>query len=247
MSASKIPWCDKTWSPFTGCNHCSPGCDHCYAKVLCWRFAVKWKLPAKNPFAVTWHQDWFDRPDFGKPCRVFVGPMTDLFHPDVSTELLDMVLKKIAYYKEHTFIVLTKRPELMEDKIYGVMGENFSRELGGGDYLPNLWFGVSVCAQDEIWKISKLMEITAAKRFVSFEPLLGRIQPTPEMKKLDWIIAGGETGPGARECDTAWISRLAEFGQENKIPFFFKGWGSRQKSRPWTLPRQFPKRKDDGK
>jgi len=255
MQRTKIPWATHVWNPITGCTKISEGCQNCYAHALAKRFNG-------GDFSVTFHPERLDQPlKVKKPARIFVGSMTDIFHDAVDTHWIDDVLEVIGACPQHTFMMLTKRPENMDRKLYEVTEAHGCRELGGGDYLPNLWLGVTAENQaraDE--RIPILLSILAAVHFVSVEPMLGpvdlmrikvarqnyppkSIRPIGEIvefnaltgstvdhfgiertggPKLDWVIAGPETGPGARECRPTWMATLWDECFKNKTPFFDK-------------------------
>ena len=270
MGSSKIEWTEKTWNPVTGCTPVSPGCDHCYAARMATRLAGRAGYPADNPFAVTCHPDKLDQPlHWRKPCRVFVCSMGDLFHPDVPDSFIDQVFAIMAACPQHTFQVLTKRPERMVkylhnyghahlwDRIYAAartLPEHkvLKRNLLNIQYfpawpLPNVWLGVTCEDQqraDE--RIPLLLQCPAAVRFVSCEPLLGPVDlgircnvpgmdcvdcPAPECslrgneRQVDWVICGGETGPGARPMHPDWARSLRDQCKAAGVAFFFKQWG----------------------
>lgn len=239
MSATKIEWADRVWNPITGCTPVSAGCKNCYAEQYANRF---WK--GRKFGDVKFHFERFSQPCYWKPCRIFVNSMGDIFHPNVDTESIDHILHIISICHRHTFIVLTKRPELMQEKLYGGNG---ARVLGGGDYLPNLWLGVSVENQETADKrIPELLKIPAAKRVVSYEPALGAVNFRPfddfsdtghgrrwlgkssnaaNSQGIDWLIAGGETGPGARPSHPDWFRSARDQCVAAGVSFFFKQWG----------------------
>lgn len=177
--SSKIEWTDETWNPITGCSPCSPGCDHCYAKRMAQRLKGRYGYPADDPFRVTFHPDQLDKPlKWKKPRRVFVCSMGDLFHDDASFYDVERVFNVIDnhpnepnVYPDHTYIILTKRPKRM--KAFFEINE----------YLllnKNIWLGVTVCNQQEAdEKIPILLQIPAAVRFLSIEPMLSAIDISP--------------------------------------------------------------------
>ncbi len=253
MNTTAIEWAEQTWNPVTGCHLGSEGYEHCYAERM--SGAPVPRYLAENPFQVMLHPDRLEEPlKLREPSWISVCPMSDLFHEDVSTRFIDQILEVIDYCKQHTFMALTKRPENIQDKLYSTTEENPMRYLGNGDYLDNLWLGVPAENQaraDE--RIPILLETPAAVRFVSCEPLLGPVDISgyykvqnhvnlpPEQRKralaedwagmhrltkLDWVICGGETGPGARPMHPDWVRSLRDQCQEAGVPFFFKGWGA---------------------
>lgn len=247
MADTKIEWADKSWNIITGCDPISTGCQGCYARRMANRLRGRFGYPADDPFRVTFHPDRLDEPlAWKKPKRIFVCSMADIFHKDVKPEWIDSILEVIAATPRHTYLVLTKRPENIEEKIYGVTPECGCRELGGGDYLPNLWLGVTAENQEMADnRIPILLNTIAEKRFVSIEPMLGPINLSKYLHgeeengtpfegaphvggcikwtpPLDQVIAGAETGPGARPADLEWFRSLRDQCQAAGVPFFFK-------------------------
>lgn len=228
MGITKIEWADRSWNPVTGCTKVSEGCANCYAERMAKRLAGRAGYPRDEPFRVTEHWDRMKQPlHWRKPARVFVVSMGDLFHADVPESFIDKVLEVIAACPQHVFMVLTKRPQYMQQKLYGVTENAPIRTLGGGDYLPNLWLGVSAENQqraDE--RIPILLDTPAAVRFVSCEPLLGPIdlhlEQQSEGHKLDWIVAGAESGPGRRKAEWDWFGDLRDQCEWFGVPFFLK-------------------------
>lgn len=224
MTKSKIEWTDRTWNPVTGCTKVSPGCANCYAESFAIRMKGRFGYPYDDPFKVTFHPERMDEPfRWKKPSKVFVCSMSDLFHEDVELERIEDIITVIKMCPQHIFQILTKRPErllLMLDFVHK---------------LPdNMWIGVSVENQqtaDE--RIPILLQVPAAVRFVSCEPLLGaihfsktwRLLPDDCTEKLNWVIAGGESGPGARPMHPDWARSLRDQCQAACVPFFFKQWG----------------------
>ncbi len=238
MSETKIEWATHTWNPVTGCSKVSSGCANCYAERMSKRLAGRCGYPLDNPFRVTLHPDKLKDPlKWKKPRRIFVNSMSDLFHDDVPDSFLDLVFASMAKASQHTFLVLTKRPERMSNYILKAMFDeecNYDGlyaaldELGIPDANPmaNVWLGVSVENQAAAERISILKQIPAAVRFVSFEPLLGEINLTPDLwKDIDWAIVGGESGPGARPMHPDWVRSLRNQCQVAGTKFFFKQWG----------------------
>lgn len=184
-----------------------------------------------------------DRPlKLKKPSIIGVQFMGDWMHADIKTEWIDRILEVMAACPQHTFLTLTKRPENFDEKLFEVTEDSPCRELGGGDYLPNVWLGVTVCNQEEAdRKIPILLSILGFKKWVSVEPILGPIDlqrylvpgadgMPGEVEKyqdyLSWVVAGGETGRGARPAHPVWFISLRDQCQSAGIPFFFKGWGT---------------------
>ncbi len=232
---SKIEWTEATWNPITGCTKISEGCQNCYAERMSKRLAGRWGYPKENPFAVTFHENRLDEPlKWKKPRRIFVCSMGDLFHEDVKESWIDQIMEVIDDCPQHTFLILTKRPENMWVKLHGVTEEVPCRFLGSGDFPDNVWLGVTAENSEQAWKrIPLLAEFYPAKiKFVSVEPMLGPLTIHPKWAdKIDWVICGGETGPGARPIDPFWASNLKLQCQAAQIPFFFKQIGAGNKSR----------------
>ena len=222
--ATSIEWADATWNPVTGCTKVSAGCQHCYAERLMPRLRQKFT-------DVVLHWDRVDKPlHWKKPRHIFVNSMADLFHEKVPVEFLDTCFGVMAICCQHTFMILTKRPERAVSYIDEV------NALNGIPNFPtwNVWLGVSVENQataDE--RIPVLLKTHATVRFVSYEPALGPVSfsrylqsaPKGAPSRIDWLIAGGESGPNARPPHRAWFRSVRDECQEAGVPFFFKQWG----------------------
>lgn len=242
-TATKIEWTDVTWNPVRGCALVSKGCTNCYAMRQAHRFsrpaapfAGLTKMTAHGPTwtgKVSLHPELLDAPlRWRKPRRVFVNSMSDLFHEDVDEGFIADVFSVMTAASRHTFQILTKRPARMRDFV--------SRWRGGA--LANVWLGVSVedqAAADE--RIPLLLDTPAAVRFLSCEPLLGPLSfvvpfagakvdalagARPGIPGLDWVIAGGESGPDARPCDVDWIRSIVEQCRAADVPVFVKQLGA---------------------
>lgn len=235
MTTTKIDWADVVWNPVTGCTPASAGCQNCYAQRMAKRLAGRCGYPADEPFKVTLHPERLEEPlRWRKPRRIFVCSMGDLFHPDVPDEFIGQVFETMACARQHTFLLLTKRPGRMHRFItaYSAPGGPL------GNYLhnfPHIWLGVTAENQamaDE--RIPILLATPAAVRFVSVEPMLGPMDfehPDNEgygvevIKGLDWVILGGETGPGARPMHPQWARHVRDQCVADGVPLFFKQWG----------------------
>ena len=215
-----IEWCQETWNPVTGCTPVSEGCAHCYAERMAKRLAGRYGYPKDDPFAVTLHADRLDQPlHWRKPRLIFVCSMGDLFHDDVFDTFILEVWNRFLEAPQHKYLVLTKRPQRMRDW------------LRGRPPLPNVWLGVTAENQrtaDE--RVPVLLDIPAAVRFVSCEPLLSPINFREKYSKLGWVIVGGETGPGARRMELDWARWIHDQCIALKIPFFFKHIGGLTKT-----------------
>lgn len=222
MGVTKIEWCDMVWNPITGCTKVSEGCENCWAERMHKRFN-------SEPFnQIQYHPErLLEEPlKIKKPKKIFVCSMGDLFHPLVSPWYIDRILEVIEVCKHHTFLTLTKRPQNIESKLYEANKETPARFLGGGDYLPNIWLGVSVENQRTVVeRVPTFINIPASLHFVSVEPMLGGVNLEPYLNNIDWVICGGESGPGARPLHSDWVRDLRDQCIKAGVPFFFKQWG----------------------
>lgn len=239
MTKTSIEWADEVWNPVTGCTKVSEGCRHCYAERIAGRF---WGERKFTEVQVHYHR--LDDPlRWKKPRRVFVNSMSDLFHESVETLFIAEVFSMMQRCPQHTFMILTKRPKRMAELL---VRWDHGRSLDHWPVwpLPNVWLGVSVenqKAADE--RIPLLLQTPAAVRFVSCEPLIGPVllreewlpllanteyyatNPVSLQNKLDWVIVGGESGPGARPMHPDWVRGLRDACKLASVPFFFKQWG----------------------
>lgn len=216
---SPIEWTDATWNPVTGCTKISPGCKHCYAERLANRLQHMGQKNYANGFAVTLQPHMLELPlGWRKPRRIFVNSMSDLFHADVPLEYIQRVFAVMAAADWHQYQVLTKRAERLE-------------ELSGQlPWAPQIWMGVSVENADYADRIDRLRNTGARVKFLSIEPLLGPL-PNLNLRGIDWVIVGGESGPGARPMDPAWIADIRDQCAGAGVAFFFKQWGGVNKKR----------------
>jgi protein gp37 len=216
---SSIEWTQSTWNPVTGCTKISPGCKHCYAERMANRLRAMGQPRYRNGFEVTLQEDLVDLPLRWKlPRVIFVNSMSDLFHRDVPTEFIRRCFNVMHRASQHTFQILTKRPD---------------RVVEIGDQLPwapNIWMGTSIETAQYTWRAKLLAKVDAAVRFLSVEPLLGPIRRLP-LNRIDWVIVGGESGPGARPMAEEWVLQIRDRCESQGVPFFFKQWGGVQKSR----------------
>lgn len=252
---AKIEWTDATWNPVTGCTKVSSGCKHCYAEREWPRLTKLVPAYAGRAFTdVRTHEDRLGQPlRWKKPRKVFVNSMSDLFHPDVPDEFIDRVFEVMALSQQHTFQVLTKRADRMQDYVTRLNGGRLRNRLLMVDApnsalawpLPNVWLGVSVedqASADE--RIPLLLDTPAAVRWISAEPLLGPVsfrwakwhdyshrQPgfvhnhLDGMRGIDWVVVGGESGPKARPMHPDWARSLRDQCASAGVPFLFKQWG----------------------
>ena len=237
---TKIEWTDETWNPVTGCSPVSAGCTNCYARRMATRLRGRYGYPQDEPFKVTLHPDRLNQPlHWRKPRMIFVCSMGDLFHKDVSFEYQLSIFGTMQQAEQHTFIILTKRPEQMKELI-GRGDSDTGIDLSDSF---NIWLGVSVEDQkmaDE--RIPILLQVPAAVRVVSIEPMLGAIDLhytyTPKwtdvhgkinsrvlFPPIHWVVCGGETGPGARPMNPGWVRKVRDQCVEAGVPFFLKSNG----------------------
>lgn len=216
---SDIEWTESTWNPVTGCTKVSPGCEHCYAERMAHRLKAMGQRNYRNGFQLTVHPHMLDRPlGWKKPQMIFVNSMSDLFHQDVPLDFIQQVFAVMREAHWHTFQVLTKRAERLSA---------LDADL---DWPANVWMGVSVENSDYTGRIDYLRQTRADVKFLSLEPLLGPL-PGLDLHQIDWVIVGGESGPGARPMDRAWVTDIRDQCLAAHIPFFFKQWGGTRKKK----------------
>jgi protein gp37 len=215
---SLIEWTDATWNPVTGCTKVSPGCKHCYAERLAHRLQLMGQSNYRNGFRLTLQPQMLELPlHWKQPRRIFVNSMSDLFHKDVPLDYIKRVFDVMAQAPWHQFQVLTKRSERLRE---------VSAELS---WPQHVWMGVSVEKSEYVERIDDLRATGAAVKFLSLEPLLGPL-PNLNLQKIDWVIVGGESGPGARPMDEKWVIDIRNQCRRAGVAFFFKQWGGVRKS-----------------
>jgi protein gp37 len=287
---SDIEWTDATWNVVRGCARVSPGCENCYAERQAHRFSAPGAPYAGLTIMGKHGPRWVGKARFmpglldqplrwTRPRRVFVNSMSDLFHDDISFEQIAAIFGVMGACKQHTFQVLTKRPERMLEFFRWLEDEptevlvcqaarvlypepdhhlahiSFEHHAEAEDWpLPNVWLGVSVENQKRAnERIPLLLEAPAAVRFISAEPLLDAVNLRPwlgtecvhddahvesdtnavicrkcdEAEHLSWVIVGGESGPGARVCETSWIRRIVTDCAHAMVPCFVKQLGAK--------------------
>ena len=265
---TKIQWTNETWNPVTGCTKVSQGCKHCYAER---DFPRVYAKTGRKFVDIALHQDRLDKPlRWTKPRMIFVNSMSDLFHEDVPDSFIDQVFAVMALCPQHTFQVLTKRPERMREYASKLRERSLEvaqravwlgiwddPEAAAADtvsaldagFAPNVWLGVSV--EDQATanvRIPLLLETPAAIRWISYEPALGPIDfggkwskqvgrkaiggPVPPnfYSFLNWIVVGGESGPGARPFDIEWARSTVRQCKATRTPVFIKQLGAK----PWV-------------
>jgi protein gp37 len=221
MGRSSIEWTDETWNPVTGCVKVSPGCKHCYAERFAERFRDVEDHPFKEGFDPTLRPDRIDHPkSWRAPRRVFVNSMSDLFGEFVPANFLASVFETMRTTPRHTYQVLTKRADRLR------RWTNTQPWLANA---PHIWLGVSV--EDRKYgvpRIDQLRRAVASRRFLSVEPLLEDIGAV-ELTGIDWVIVGGESGPGARPMSAEWVRKVRDQCVDQNVAFFFKQWGGVRK------------------
>lgn len=230
--SSAIEWTDETWNPVTGCTRASPGCDHCYMYALYPRLrAMGVRGYELAPQDVQLLPERLEAPmRWGTPRRVFVNSMSDVFHPrvpyDFVTEIFD-VMRVAAAQRGHVFQVLTKRPGR------AVGWWNRSQDRYGGVWPRGVWIGTSVENQKYAPRLTVLARVPAEVRFVSAEPLLGKLNLRKWLRRgeVQWVIAGGESGYAARPVDLEWLRDLRDQSGEVGVAFFLKQLGGRHGKR----------------
>ncbi len=221
---SHIEWTDATWNPVRGCVKVSPGCKHCYAEL----FAERWRGVAGHPYEQGFDlrlvpQKLFDPLLWARSRRVFVNSMSDLFQDGVPAAYIAQVFGVMRLADWHVYQVLTKRARAMRELV--------AREHGDLASLPHVWLGVSVeDRRHGLPRIEELRRTAAAVRFLSIEPLLEDLGEL-DLTGIDWVIVGGESGPGARPMRRAWVRAIRRQCRAHGVPFFFKQWGGVQKRR----------------
>lgn len=218
-NSTSIEWTDATWNPVTGCTKISAGCDHCYAERFSERFRGTRGHPFEAGFDLTLRPERLEQPlRWRLPRMIFVNSMSDLFHKKIPKEFIARVFDTMETASWHTFQVLTKRSSLMRD---------FLRERYGTQRGPShMWFGVSVEDGTKTSRIRHLRDAPAGVRFLSIEPLIGPVGKL-DLAEIDWVIVGGESGPGARLMKEEWAIYVRNQCVKVDVPFFFKQWGGR--------------------
>ncbi len=216
---SKIEWTEASWNPLTGCTKISPGCKNCYAERMAKRLCAMGNPNYANGFELTFHEHVLGLPmTWKKPQMVFVNSMSDLFHEDVPLDFIRKVFAVMAIAKQHTFQVLTKRSTRLAALALQLK------------WPGNVWMGVSVESNDYAYRIENLSQTPAAMKFVSLEPLIGPADRA-DISLVNWVIVGGESGPGSRPMDEAWVTEIRDKCTEANVPFFFKQWGGVNKKK----------------
>jgi protein gp37 len=216
-SFSKIEWTHSSWNPVTGCSRVSEGCRHCYAERMAKRLQGMGVAKYANGFEVTPHPDVLEDPlKWKKPRLIFVNPMSDLFHEKIPVAYLRQIFDVMRRADWHVFQILTKRTERLA---------KMSPRI---DWPPNVWMGVTVESARFTHRIDLLRSTGAAIKWLSMEPLLSAV-PDINLTGIDWIVVGGESGPGARLMKKEWVVDIQRQCREQNVHFFFKQWGGMNK------------------
>ncbi|MBZ5608814.1 MAG: phage Gp37/Gp68 family protein [Acidobacteriia bacterium] len=218
-TSSHIEWTDATWNPVTGCSKISPGCKFCYAERLARRLQAMGQENYRKGFDVTLQPHMLDHPlRWRLPRRVFVNSMSDLFHLDVPTAYITTIFDVMRRANWHQYQILTKRSDRLLE---------LNPLL---KWQPQIWMGVSVENEDYLYRVDHLRETGARIKFLSIEPLLGQLTKL-NLRGIDWVIVGGESGPGARPMKPEWVREVRDRCIHARVPFFFKQWGGVFKSK----------------
>ena len=237
---SAIEWTQSTWNPVRGCTRVSEGCRFCYAERIAARFSRKGlayeglaKMTEAGPRwsnKVKLVEELLDVPlKWKKPQLIFVNSMSDMFHEDVPLDFIQKVFDTMRKAQQHHFQILTKRSKQLV---------RFNSDL---EWPKNVWMGVSVENEDYTFRIDDLRKTDAHVKFLSLEPLIGPL-PKLELEQIDWVIVGGESGPGSRPMQKEWVIDIRDQCQQASVPFFFKQWGGQNKKqagrdlegKPWN-------------
>jgi protein gp37 len=220
---SRIEWTETTWNPVTGCTKISPGCEHCYAERMAKRLQAMGSPNYRYGFKTTCHSHLIRSPLSWKKSRVvFVNSMSDLFHEDVPDSFVKKIFRTMSQAKQHCFQVLTKRSQRLRKMSSSLI------------WTENTWAGVSVENSDYLSRIDDLRQTAASVKFLSLEPLLAPLADL-DLRGIDWVIVGGESGPGARPMKKEWVIDIRNQCERAGIPFFFKQWGGINKKKKGRL------------
>jgi protein gp37 len=220
---STIEWTESTWNPVTGCTKISQGCKHCYAERMAERLQAMGQPNYRNGFRLTLQPRMLELPlRWKQPQKIFVNSMSDLFHKDVPLDYIRQVFDIMRRAHWHRFQILTKRADRLAE---------LSSYL---EWPENVWMGVSVENSKHVSRIDQLRRAGAKLRFLSLEPILGPLRGL-NLESIDWVIVGGESGPGARPVQESWILEIRDQCQQAGVAFFFKQWGGQNKKKTGRL------------
>jgi protein gp37 len=212
-----IEWTESTWNPVTGCTKISAGCDNCYAERFSERFRGTPGHPFENGFDLTLRPQRLDQPlSWRRPRMIFVNSMSDLFHKQVPFSFLDRAFDTMERAHWHKFQILTKRSSRLRDYV--------NARYADGPAPQHIWLGTSIEDGSKKSRARHIQATKASVRFLSIEPLLGRIGKI-DLQGIHWVIVGGESGPRARPMLVEWAREVRDQCKAAKVPFFFKQWG----------------------
>jgi protein gp37 len=221
MANTKIEWTESTWNPITGCTKISSGCKFCYAEIMARRLKAMGQEKYKNGFELTLHPDVLNEPyTWKKGKMIFVNSMSDLFHKDIPVEYIQKIFKVIKENPHHVFQVLTKRADILR----------YYDSEGWLEWPHNLWMGVTVESSHVTHRIENLRSTDARVKFLSCEPLLSSL-PDMNLKGIDWVIVGGESGRTPRPIKGEWVLDIKDQCLKANTAFYFKQWGGTNKKK----------------
>ncbi|MBT3266700.1 phage Gp37/Gp68 family protein [Candidatus Poribacteria bacterium] len=216
---SDIEWTEATWNPVTGCTKISPGCKNCYAERVALRLQAMGQRNYAEGFDLALHEHALEIPlTWKRPRMIFVNSMSDLLHEDVPDEFILRMFDTMRAADWHTYQILTKRSERLLD---------LDPTL---PWAPHIWMGVSVENDDYAWRVDQLRATTGHVKFLSLVPLLGPF-PDIDLTGIDWVIVGGESGPGARPMDASWATDVRDRCVADGVHFYFMQWGGRHRKK----------------
>lgn len=216
---SEIEWTESTWNPVTGCSKISLGCKNCYAERMAKRLQAMGQPNYVKGFDLAIHEGTLELPLQWKSRQdIFVNSMSDLFHKKVPLNFIKKVFNTMNRANRHRYQILTKRSKRLLE---------IDRHLSWAEHI---WMGVSVETEKYVGRIDDLRKTTAHVKFLSLEPLLGPL-PKLDLFGIDWVIVGGESGPGARLMRKEWVMSIRDQCRKAGLPFFFKQWGGVNKKR----------------
>ena len=216
---TKIEWTEMSWNPVTGCSKISPGCENCYAERMAHRLQSMGSPNYRNGFKLTCHPHLINAPlSWQSSKMIFVNSMSDLFHDAVPDDFVAQVFRTMSLASNHCFQILTKRSQRLKET-----NEKLS-------WTKNIWMGVSVENSAYISRIDDLKKTGAFIKFLSLEPLLGSLENL-DLREIDWVIVGGESGPSARPMKKEWVTNIKQQCEKANVPFFFKQWGGVNKKK----------------
>lgn len=225
MATTKIEWTENTWNPITGCTKISSGCKFCYAEIMARRLKAMGQEKYRNGFELTLHPETLQEPySWKKSKMIFVNSMSDLFHKDIPIDYIQKVFRVIKENPQHVFQILTKRADVLR----------YYDSEGWLEWPHNLWMGVTVENKTVMNRIENLRNTGARVKFLSCEPLLSPLE-NMNLKEIDWVIVGGESGRTPRPMKEEWVIDIKEQCQRANVAFYFKQWGGTNKKKNGRL------------